>query len=192
MDYWHQPGRRRWYVGGYALVIEPMTADEIATLLGLEPLPMEGGLFKRTYCADESLQAAGLPQRYKSSRPISTAIYYLLTADPDSFSALHKLLSDEVYHFYLGDPVELFLLNQPGELQQIILGQDLLSGQQVQHVVPRDVWQASRLVAGGSYALLGTTMAPGYEAADYIHADADTIKQVCPDKSEILLEFIRH
>jgi len=168
-----------------------MTADEIATLLGLEPLPVEGGLFKRTYCADESLQAPGLPQRYKSSRPTSTAIYYLLTADPDSFSALHKLRSDEVYHFYLGDPVELFLLNEPGELQQIILGQDLFSGQQVQHVVPRDVWQASRLVAGGSYALLGTTMAPGYEAADYIHADADTIRQLCPDESETLLEFIR-
>ena len=168
-----------------------MTADKIIELLGLEPLPVEGGLFKRTYCADENLQAAGLPQRYKSSRPTSTAIYYLLTADPDSFSALHKLLSDEVYHFYLGDPVELFLLNEPGELQQIILGQDLLSGQQVQHVVPRDVWQASRLVAGGNYALLGTTMAPGYEAADYIHADADTIKQVCPDKSEMLLKLIR-
>lgn len=168
-----------------------MTADEIAALLGLEPLPVEGGLFKRTYCADEILQAEGLPQRYKSSRPTSTAIYYLLTDDPDSFSALHKLRSDEVYHFYLGDPVELFLINQPGELQQIILGQDLLSGQQVQHVVPRDVWQASRLVAGGSYALLGTTMAPGYEAADYIHADAGTIRQVCPDKTEMLLKLIR-
>ncbi len=168
-----------------------MTADKIAELLGLEPLPVEGGLFKRTYCADENLQAAGLPQRYKSSRPASTAIYYLLTADPDSFSALHKLLSDEVYHFYLGDPVELFLLDPTGELQRIILGQDLLSGQQVQHVVPRDVWQASRLVAGGSYALLGTTMAPGYAASDYIHADADTIRQACPDESEMLLKLIR-
>lgn len=169
-----------------------MTADKIVELLGLKPLPVEGGLFTRTYRSDENLQPAGLPRRYKSSRPTSTAIYYLLTADPDSFSALHKLRSDEVYHFYLGDPVELLLLNPTGELQRIILGQDLLSGQQVQHVVPHNVWQASRLLAGGNYALLGTTMAPGYEAADYIHADADTIKQVCPDKSEMLLKLIRH
>ena len=116
-----------------------MTADKLIELLGLEPLPTEGGLFKRTYRSDENLQSSGLPRRYKSSRPISTAIYYLLTADSDSFSALHKLLSDEIYHFYLGDPVELFLLNEAGALQRIILGQDLLAGQQGQHVVPRDV-----------------------------------------------------
>ena len=168
-----------------------MTADKLIELLGLEPLPTEGGLFKSTYRSDESIQSSGLPTRYKSSRPISTAIYYLLTADSDSFSALHKLQSDEVYHFYLGDPVELFLLEETGEMQRIILGQDLCSGQQIQYVVPRNVWQGSKLVAGGSYALLGTTMAPGYQSADYIHADAATIREACPDESEMLLELVR-
>jgi uncharacterized protein len=168
-----------------------MTADEIIAMLELQPLPVEGGLFKRSYCSDENLQPAGLPRRYRSARPASTAIYYLLTADPGSFSALHKLLSDEIYHFYLGDPVELLVVDNAGELQRTVLGQDLLAGQQVQQVVPRDSWQASRLMAGGRYALLGTTMAPGYDSADYIHADADTVMRICPDHSATLLQLLR-
>ena len=144
-----------------------LTAQAIVDALGLEPLPEEGGMFRQTFEADETLAAAALPARYGRDKSLSTAIYYLLTDEPGSFSALHRLPTDEVYHFYLGDPVELVELRGDGASRRVILGQDLLAGQRVQHVVARGVWQGSRLLPGGRFALLGTTMAPGFDPLDY-------------------------
>src|SRR5262249_10991645 len=101
-------------------------------------------------------------ERYKS---MCTAMYYLLT--PDTFSALHRLPTDEVYHFYLGDPVRLLQLFPEGGGREVILGNDLAAGQQPQVVVPRKVWHGSFLEEGGQVALLGTTMAPGFDFDDY-------------------------
>jgi predicted cupin superfamily sugar epimerase len=144
-----------------------LTAARVIELLGLRPLPIEGGHFLQTWCADETIPSAALPARYGRDKPLGTAIYYLLTDDPDSFSALHRLPTEEVYHFYLGDAVELLMLYPDGRAEPVVLGQDLLGGQRVQHVVPRDVWLGSRLVEGGRFALLGTTMAPGFDEKDY-------------------------
>jgi predicted cupin superfamily sugar epimerase len=144
-----------------------LTAERLIALLGLVPLPVEGGHFRQTWIADETLAGEALPARYGRSKPAGTAIYYLLTDDPDSFSALHRLATDEVYHFYLGDPVEMLMLHADGRSESVLLGPDLETGQRVQHVVPRGVWQGSRLRAGGRFALLGTTMAPGFDVADY-------------------------
>ena len=127
-----------------------MTRDELIRMLELEPLPGEGGYFRQTWVAPD--------------RIAGTAIYYLVTDDPHGFSAMHRLPTDEVYHFYLGDPVEQLLLHADGTSEVVVLGQDLSAGQRVQHVAPRDVWQGTRLVAGGRWALLGTTMAPGFDA----------------------------
>jgi len=143
--------------------------------LGLAPLPTEGGYFRQTYVADETLPGEALPARYGRAKHLSTAIYYLLTDEADSFSALHRLPTEEVYHFYLGDPVEMLLLRPDGESEVAVLGPDLLAGQQVQLVVPRGVWQGSRLVSGGSFALLGTTMAPGFDSLDYEGGDRDAL-----------------
>jgi hypothetical protein len=144
-----------------------MTAEEIVQLLDLQPLPQEGGLFRQTYRSAEELPAAALPPRYGGPRRFATAIYYLLTDDPDSFSALHRLKTDELYHCYLGDPVQMLLLHPGGDSERIVLGPDLAAGQRVQFVVPAGSWQGSRLVPGGRWALLGTTMAPGYEPEDF-------------------------
>src|SRR5262249_33731721 len=95
----------------------------------------------------------------------STAIYYLLT--PETFSALHRLQSDEVFHFYLGSPVRMLQLLPDGSGRTIVLGPNVLGGQEVQVVVPRGVWQGSLLEPGGDFALLGCTVAPGFEYADY-------------------------
>ena len=130
-------------------------------------MPVEGGLYAQAYRSTEVISQAGLPPRYTGPRPFGTAIYYLLTTEADSFSALHRLVTDEIYHFYLGDPVELLLLFLDGTSQRAILGHDLAAGQQVQFVVPAGAWQGSRLIAGGSFALLGTTMAPGFDPADF-------------------------
>ena len=121
-------------------------------------------------------------------------VYYLLT--PECFSTLHRLPGDEVYHFYLGDSVEMLQLGpEPAVGGRIItLGPDVQAGQHVQAVVPGGVWQGSMLRAGGAFALLGTTMAPGFDFADYEAADrtvlmaayptfAERIARLCPDSA---------
>ncbi len=167
------------------------TADEIIRHLGLEPLPDEGGLFRRCYCSTETVPGAALPCRYTSDRPYGSAIYYLLTDDPDSFSALHRLRTDEVYHFYLGDPVSLLLVHVDGTVEERILGPDLLHGQHVQTVAPHGVWQGSRLVAGGAWALLGTTMAPGFDVADFELADRDALVAQHPEHTDKIIDLTR-
>ena len=140
-----------------------LTAEQIIEHLELEPLPVEGGHYRQTYAAADDIAAEALPERYSRAKPLCTAIYYLLTDQADSFSALHRLPTDEIYHFYLGDPVEMLLLHPEGTSEQVILGQDLRVGQNVQFVVPAGVWMGSRLRDGGQFALMGTTMAPGYD-----------------------------
>jgi predicted cupin superfamily sugar epimerase len=142
--------------------------------LGLVPHPREGGWFVETYRAEESI-AAALPSRYGGARALATAIYYLLT--PDGVSRMHRLRSDEVFHFYLGDPVEMLQLAPDGSGRVVVLGTDLARGMRPQVVVPRGVWQGSRLAPGGRFALLGTTVAPGFDDADFeIGVRADLVR----------------
>jgi len=148
-----------------------LTPERIIKILDLEPLPVEGGLFRQTYISAESIQKEHLPDRYSTDKPFGTAIYYLLTCDPNSFSALHKLPTDEIWHFYLGDPVEMLELHPDGSSRRIILGKDIMNKEMVQHVVPAGVWQGSRVRKGGEFALLGTTMAPGFMPDDYVAGD---------------------
>lgn len=161
-----------------------LPAEHVIRHFGLQPLPKEGGLFRQTYCAAETIPVDSLPLRYRRDKPFATAILYLLTSAPDSFSALHRLPTDEIYHFYLGDPVELLLLHPQRTSEQVILGQDIQAGQQVQFVVPRGVWQGSRLVPGGRWALLGTTMAPGYDDEDYQHGVREDLIRDYPEEAD--------
>ena len=136
-----------------------MTADEIKALLNLQLHPVEGGHFRRTYTSVATLD---LP---RGIRPAGTAIYYLL--EPGTFSEMHVLASDELFHFYLGDPVEMLQLYEDGRSAIFTLGQDLMDDQQVQLVVPAGVWQGTRLIGDGKVALLGCTVTPGFDFADY-------------------------
>lgn len=167
------------------------TPEQIIEHFGLKPLPVEGGLYIQTYRSSETLEANCLPARFDTSRPYGTAIVYLFTTDSDSFSAVHSLPTDEVFHFYLGDPVELLHLYPDGSSEVIELGQDLLNGQKVQHVVPRGVWQASRLKSGGKWALVGTTMAPGFSHEDYLGGDAQELVQQYPERAEYIQRLTR-
>ncbi len=165
-----------------------MTADELKRHLGLEPLPVEGGYYTQTYRSDIALPEAALPKRFKGPHSASTAIYFLLT--PDTFSAMHRLPGDEVYHFYLGDPVELLMLSPDGSGEVIHLGQDLEAGMDVQTVVPGGCWQGSHLAEGGEYALLGTTMAPGFEWQDFEAGDGGALAAQYPDFSDRIRRLI--
>jgi predicted cupin superfamily sugar epimerase len=138
-----------------------MDVRHLIERLGLEPHLEEGGYFRETYRSAGSFEPGGA---YDGRRSVSTAIYYLLT--PDTCSALHRLPGDEIFHFYLGDPVHMLLLRPDGAVERPILGPDLET-MRVQQVVPGGTWQGSRLAPGGAWALLGTTMAPGFEPGDY-------------------------
>jgi predicted cupin superfamily sugar epimerase len=143
------------------------TAQRLIETLQLQPHPKEGGFFRETYRSTDLLTA--LPGRYPSDRCAGTAIYYLLT--PGTFSALHLLHSDEIFHFYTGDTVRMLQLHPDGRGEEIVLGSDVLAGQRPQVVVPYGVWQGSMLEPGGEFALLGCTVAPGFEYVDYVHGN---------------------
>lgn len=166
-----------------------LTADQIRALLKLEPHPIEGGYFVETYQSALRIPRASLPTLYSGDRAAGTAIYYLLT--PDTFSALHRLPGDEVFHFYLGDPVEMLQLKPDGSGEVAVLGHDIAEGMRPQHVVPGGVWQGSRLRTGGSYALLGTTMSPGFDYNDYESGTRESLTKLYPQHTAMIASLTR-
>ncbi len=169
-----------------------LTADEIISLLKLEPLIGEGGFFRRTYCSKQELSLNTLAtwsSEYKEKKALSTAIYYFLT--PETFSAMHKLPTDEIFHFYLGDPVEMLQLYEDGSGQVIIIGNDLAKGMQPQVLAPADCWQGLRLVDGGKYSLLGTTMSPGFDYSDYVEGKRQNLIVNYPKYNELITLLTR-
>lgn len=157
------------------------TAKQVIDALGLVPLPVEGGMVLETY------QSAA---RTDDGSPMGSAIYYLLQGN--AFSHLHRLAGDELYHFYLGDPVELVELLPDGSVRKTVLGGDLMHGECVQHLVPAGNWQGSRLADGGSWALLGTTMCPGYTADGYEHGDRSVLLTQYPAASAVIRALTGH
>ncbi len=151
-----------------------LTATEVIEMLELEPLEIEGGFFREVWRSERTVSGEQLGPSYSSERSIGTAIYYLLT--PDTVSALHSLPSEEIFHFYLGSPVRMLQLPAGGEGRVIQLGSDIAAGQQPMVVVPGGVCQGCHLLDGGEFALMGTTVAPGFDYLDYSHGDR---RQLC-------------
>jgi len=160
-----------------------MTADQIKSLLHLEPHPVEGGWFRRTYTSAGSVE---LPRGVRAQ---GTAIYYLL--EEGTFSEMHVLASDEIFHFYFGDPVEMLQLRPDGGSDVITLGPDLAAGQHVQFVVPAGVWQGTHLVNGGKVALLGCTVTPGFDFADYRGGSYAELAGKWPSEAERIRRLTR-
>lgn len=155
------------------------TAEEMIRKLDLKPLPEEGGYYRETYkSSGPALPANLFGIDSASSRHLSTAIYYLVT--PESFSALHRVKSDEMFHFYSGDPVEMIQIDDFGNLTNFTLGSDVMNNQTPQVVVPKGKWQALRLKAGGRWALMGTTVAPGFEFEDFELGDRARLVKAYP------------
>lgn len=166
------------------------TAQDIIARLGLIPLTIEGGYFRETYRAPLSIPADGLPGEYGGERNASTSIYYLLT--PNTFSAIHRIKSDEVFHFYAGDPVEMLQFWPNGEAKVVIIHNDLAAGREPQLVVPAGVWQGCRLVNGGQWALMGCTVAPGFDYADFELADKSRLVNAHPEFSELIAALTKN
>ncbi|MFE6777485.1 cupin domain-containing protein [Streptomyces sp. NPDC057702] len=150
------------------------TPAQLVAHYGMEPIPREGGWFLRTWAGAE--RADG--------RPEGSAIVALLTDAPDGFSALHRLASDETWHFYLGDPLELLLLAPDGSHRTVVLGPDVLGGQYAQFTVVAGTWMGGSVAGGGAWALVGCTMAPGFTDATYEHGVADDLAARYPHAAD--------
>jgi uncharacterized protein len=171
---------------------QKMNAEQLVAYFNLKPLPVEGGMFARPYISADQYAGNVLPKRYEGvDHAFGSAIYMLYTDAPDSFSEFHKLKTDEVFHFYLGDPFELLLLYPDGTSRTVVMGQDVLAGQQVQFVVPAGVWQGSRLLPGGEYAFFGTTMAPAFLASDFEAGTQEELLTQYPHEAERIRTLTR-
>ena len=164
------------------------TIDALVQTLGLAPHP-EGGYYRETYRASEQLTA--LPPRFPGPRSVSTAIYYLLAED--AFSALHRIRSDVLWHFYLGDPLALTVIAASGELRTIVLGTDLAAGHVPQAVVEAGAWFGARLAAPapGRFALLGATVAPGFSFEDFELGRRDALVARYPAHAQAIRALTR-
>ncbi|MEW5733204.1 MAG: cupin domain-containing protein [Thermodesulfobacteriota bacterium] len=165
-----------------------LTPEAVIRELGLSPLPLEGGYFVRSYTSDREIPEEGPGVPGGEPRRLATAIYYLMT--PSSFSRLHRLKQDELWHFYLGDPVRMLLLYPDGSGGEKVLGTDLLSGQRPQAVAPGGTWFGGSLAPGGRFALIGCTLSPGYSDDDYEHGSRAELSSRYPAFSKQIARLL--
>ncbi len=154
-------------------------AREWIDRLQLQPHP-EGGWFRETYRAAEKVPADTLPERFTGARAFSTAIYFLLAAP--AVSVLHRIRSDEVWHFYRGDALTVFTIDAAGVLGSARLGGDPARAETFQLVIRAGTWFGAGLDGEGSFALVGCTVAPGFDFADFELAD----------RAELVARFPQH
>jgi predicted cupin superfamily sugar epimerase len=162
-----------------------ISAEDVIRKFDLQRHP-EGGYFKEAYRSSEIISREALPSRYNGDRSFSTSIYFLLPSG--TVSRLHRIASDEVWHFYLGGPLELLQISPNGKMEKLMLGQDVAAGQKVQHVVPAGYWFGARPADGSAYSFVGCTVAPGFDFADFELADPRDLSRSFPLlRKEILL-----
>jgi predicted cupin superfamily sugar epimerase len=158
-------------------------ASTLVKKLDLQPHP-EGGYFKEVYRSDELIKVEGLPERYSSERCFSTSIYYMLVGE--QFSAFHKLQSDETWHFYLGSPIVLHLISSEGIYSKIILGQNITEDENLQYTIPRETWFAAEVKDKTTYSLVGCTVSPGFDFADFEMGKGSVLIKRFPQHSDII------
>ena len=156
--------------------------------LQLKPHP-EGGFYREVYRSEEKISTTALGERFQKDHSFATSIYFLLPGN--SFSAFHRLKSDEIWHFYTGHALTLFLLFPDGTLRQEALGPEPDKGQQFQVVIPHGVWFAARVNQKQSYALVGCTVAPGFEFEDFELAKRDFLLKKFPQHKTLISDLTR-
>ena len=154
--------------------------------LELAPHP-EGGYFRQTYKSEMRVTAEAL--RHGGARAASTAIYFLL--EGESFSAFHRLCSDEMWHFYAGSPLIVHVISPDGAYSNILLGNDPEAGQQFHAVVRAGCWFASHVAEWKGWALVGCTVAPGFEFEDFEMAKREELVQNYPQHADLIRRLTR-
>jgi len=158
------------------------SAEQLIEHWQLTVMPTENVRFSETY-VDPSTGLDG--------KPLCSAIIALLVDDPAVFSDMHRLPTDELWHFYLGDPIELLLLYPDGSDELVILGQDVLAGQRIQTVVAAGTYMGARLRPGGEYGVYGNTMAPGFVLSDFEGAGAEELIARWPHRADLIKAMTR-
>jgi predicted cupin superfamily sugar epimerase len=164
-----------------------MTAEQIIKRFKMQPLRQEGGFYIETYRSTEVLKKEILPTGFSGDRNLSSVILYLLTAK--TVSLMHRLKYDEMFHFYLGNPVTMLQLHPDGSSEIVTLGHDILSDQKVQVLVPKGTWQGAFIQPGGKFSLMGCSVAPGFDEADFELGDRSTLLAKYPDMHELILRL---
>ncbi len=164
------------------------TAEEIKAMLGLEPHPT-CGFVAETYRSPLKIPANALPAAYndEGDRPYASALYFLVT--PEAQIVMHRIRSDQVYHHYLGDPLEVLMLFPDGTGAVVAVGSNLAAGERPQLFIPGGTFHTSRLASGASFALLASTEWPGVEPPDVEHGDIEKLVTAYPDFREQIRAF---
>lgn len=161
-----------------------MTANDYILHLQLNPHP-EGGFYKETYRCAEAIDFTG----FEGKRNISTAIYFLI--EKGNFSALHRIKSDEVWHFYAGDALEVIEIDEVGNLISTLVGNNITKGQLPQYMVKAGRWFGSRVAAGGKFSLVGCTVSPGFDFKDFEMAGREALVAQFPEHATLITEMTR-
>lgn len=164
------------------------TAEAWINHLDLERHP-EGGYYRETYRASDSIPQTGLPDRFEGARNAAALIYFLLPAD--SFSALHRIRQDEMWHFYAGAPITLHQIDADGTYETQTLGRAVTDGRQLHTVVPAGTWFGATVDADAGYGLAGCTTAPAFEFADFELADRATLTETFPQHRAVIERLTR-
>lgn len=163
-------------------------AAEIIKHLQLTPHP-EGGWFREVYRSKESISAESLPERYTEKHNFSTSIYFLLEAN--DFSAFHRIKSDETWHFYAGSTVKLYIINEGGFLIEVLLGNNYANGELFQYTITANCWFAAEIDNQSDFALVGCTVAPGFDFTDFELAGRESLCHVFPHHQALIENFTR-
>jgi uncharacterized protein len=156
--------------------------------LKLQPHP-EGGAYARVYTSEFIIPQKSLPESFSGNRNSCTHIYYML--QQNDFSAFHRIQSDELWHFYDGDPLCIYEINIHGELIEHLLGKNPSKGELPFCVVKAGNWFASKLKAGGGYALVGCTVSPGFDFAEFEMGDRNKLISYYPQHKELIFSLTR-
>ncbi len=156
-------------------------AQYLKERLDLSELPGEGGYYKETYRSDKTII---LPSETDGERSISTSIYYLL--DGTQFSAFHRLKSDEIWHFYIGSSITLYIINKMENLSEVKLGSNIEKGELFQIQVRAESWFAATVNDISSYALIGCTVSPGFDYLDFELGDRKKLIERYPQHRSII------
>jgi predicted cupin superfamily sugar epimerase len=170
--------------------VKNKTSQEVIRELGLQPLPGEGGYYRETYRSHETIKVSFADETMQVIRNLNTQIFYMVTES--SFSALHRLRQDEIYHFYEGHPAEIFLIYANGTSRIVRLGTNFNDGETPQLLVPAGTWQGVRLPENQKgYSLMGTSVSPGFDFADFELADRKKLVSELPEMRFLIERYTR-
>jgi predicted cupin superfamily sugar epimerase len=167
-------------------VINDLTAEEVRALLKLEP-HATCGFVRVTFVSGKRIAPGGLPPPFADGRPAGSALFFMVT--PDAPVRLHRIRNDQLYHYYLGDPIEVLLLRENGTSERVIVGSELCEGQRVQLFIPGNTFHTARVIGHRQWFLGASTEWPGVEPADVEIGNVETLAAKYPDAAADLRAF---